>query len=230
MRFTKLKSMMRRLPAAALCAALCVSHVSAYSDTAKALGALPAADTTSAAIGMISTAANTAVGSVRTTEEMSQAKAEIEAKKAAEEAARKAAEEAARKAAEEAARKAALKYSPSYGRTVTRSSAYSVTEAIQVNGKAMGNFKLTFYCACSSCSGGYGAGTATGTRCTEGRTIAVDPRVIPLGSKVYIEGFGDFIAEDTGGAIKGNKIDIYLSDHSRCYALGVARANVYVMS
>ena len=94
----------------------------------------------------------------------------------------------------------------------------------------MGNFKLTFYCACRSCSGGYGNGTATGTTCTEGRTIAVDPRVIPLGSKVYIEGFGDFIAEDTGGAIKGNKIDIYLNDHSRCYALGVARANVYVMS
>ena len=230
MRLMNLKTLMRRLPAAALCAALCVSRVSAYSGAAKALDAVPAADTTSAAIGMISTAVNTAVGSVRTTEEMSQAKAEIEARKAAEEAARKAAEEAARKAAEEAARKAALVYQPTYGRTVSRSSAYSVTEAITVNGKAMGNFKLTFYCACASCSGGYGAGTATGTRCTEGRTIAVDPRVIPLGSKVYIEGFGDFIAEDTGGAIKGNKIDIYLNDHDRCYALGVAHAHVYVMS
>lgn len=222
MRLMNLKTLMRRLPAAALCAALCVSRVSAYSGAAKALNAVPAADTTSATIGMISTAVNTAVGSVRTTEEMSRAKAEIEA--------RKAAEEAARKAAEEAARKAALVYQPTYGRTVSRSSAYSVTEAITVNGKAMGNFKLTFYCACASCSGGYGAGTATGTRCTEGRTIAVDPRVIPLGSKVYIEGFGDFIAEDTGGAIKGNKIDIYLNDHDRCYALGVAHANVYVMS
>ena len=222
MRLMNLKTLMRRLPAAALCAALCVSRVSAYSGAAKALNAVPAADTTSAAIGMISTAVNTAVGSVRTTEEMSRAKAQIEA--------RKAAEEAARKAAEEAARKAALVYQPTYGRTVSRSSAYSVTEAITVNGKAMGNFKLTFYCACASCSGGYGAGTATGTRCTEGRTIAVDPRVIPLGSKVYIEGFGDFIAEDTGGAIKGNKIDIYLNDHDRCYALGVAHANVYVMS
>ncbi|MGM9611967.1 MAG: 3D domain-containing protein [Butyricicoccus sp.] len=230
MQFMSFKSMMRCLPAAALCAALCVSHVSAYNGSAKALGNLPASDTSSAAIGMISTAANTAVGSVRTTEEMSQAKAEVEAKKAAEEAARKAAEEAARKAAEEAARKAALKYTPTYGRTVTRSSAYSITETIEVNGKAMGNFKLTFYCACSSCSGGFGSNTATGVRCTEGRTIAVDPRVIPLGSKVYIEGFGDFIAEDTGGAIKGNRIDIYLNDHSRCYALGVARANVYVMS
>lgn len=238
MRFMKTGNLMRRLPAIALCAVLSVTHVSAYSSAAKALETLPAADTTApAAVGMISATRSATVGSVRTTEEMSQAKADLEAKKAAEEAARKAAEEAARKAREEAARKAAeearraaLKYTPTYGRTVTKSSAYSVTEAIQVNGKAMGSFKLTFYCACASCSGGYGAGTATGTRCTEGRTIAVDPRVIPLGSKVYIEGYGDFIAEDTGGAIKGNKIDIYLNDHSRCYALGVARANVYVMS
>lgn len=223
------KNLLRQVPAIALCAALGMSHVSAYSDSAAALSELPAADTTTAAIGMITSAEKSAVGSVRTTEEMTKAKEDLAAKKAAEEAARKAAEEAARKAAEEA-RLAALKYTPTYGRTVTRSSAYSVTEAIQVNGQAMGNFKLTFYCACSSCSGGYGDGTATGTRCTEGRTIAVDPRVIPLGSKVYIEGFGDFIAEDTGGAIKGNKIDIYLSDHDRCYELGVTSANVYLMS
>ena len=222
------KNLLRQVPAIALCAALGMSHVSAYSDSAAALSELPAADTTTAAIGMITSAEKSAVGSVRTTEEMTKAKEDLAAKKAAEEAARKAAEEAARKAAEEA-RLAALQYTPTYGRTVTRSSAYSVTEAIQVNGQVMGNFKLTFYCACSSCSGGYGDGTATGTRCTEGRTIAVDPRVIPLGSKVYIEGFGDFIAEDTGGAIKGNKIDILVSSHSRAYDLGVQYANVYLL-
>lgn len=227
MRFNK-KYLLRHVPALALCAAIGMSQVSAYSGSAQALSELSASDTTTAAIGMISSSEKMVVGSVRTTEELTKAKEDLAAKKAAEEAARKAAEEAARKAAEEA-RLAALKYTPTYGRTVTRSSAYSVTEAIQVNGTAMGNFKLTFYCACSSCSGGYGAGTATGTRCTEGRTIAVDPRVIPLGSKVYIEGFGDFIAEDTGGAIKGNKIDIYLNDHDRCYAMGVTHANVYVM-
>ena len=58
MRLMNLKTLMRRLPAAALCAALCVSRVSAYSGAAKALDAVPAADTTSAAIGMISTAVN----------------------------------------------------------------------------------------------------------------------------------------------------------------------------
>jgi uncharacterized protein YabE (DUF348 family) len=47
-------------------------------------------------------------------------------------------------------------------------------------------------------------------------TIAVDPSVIPLGSKVYVDGYGYAIAADTGGAIRGNKIDIYLNSSSEC--------------
>lgn len=53
--------------------------------------------------------------------------------------------------------------------------------------------------------------TATGTKLTkDSKVVAVDPSVIPLGSKVYIEGFGTYTAADTGGAIKGNKIDIHM--------------------
>ncbi|GAB6169417.1 3D domain-containing protein [Clostridium carnis] len=55
-------------------------------------------------------------------------------------------------------------------------------------------------------------------------TIAVDPSVIPLGSKVFVEGYGYAIASDTGGAIKGNKIDLYLNTHEECIAFG--RQNV----
>ncbi len=71
---------------------------------------------------------------------------------------------------------------------------------------------------------GYGR-TATGRTATKG-VVAVDPSVIPLGTKVYIEGYGVAIAADTGGAIKGNKIDL-------CYdtvdeALGFGRRNVKV--
>ena len=51
-------------------------------------------------------------------------------------------------------------------------------------------------------------------------TIAVDPRVIPLGSKVYVEGYGYAIAADTGGAIKGNIIDVYLNSDSECRTWG----------
>lgn len=95
----------------------------------------------------------------------------------------------------------------------------------------LGNFKLTFYCPCSICCGAFSNGiTATGTTATQGRTIAVDKKKIPLGSQVYIEGYGWFTAEDTGGAIKGNRIDIFMSSHQAALNAGVQHANVYVSS
>ncbi|MBE3597125.1 MAG: DUF348 domain-containing protein [Hydrogenibacillus sp.] len=76
---------------------------------------------------------------------------------------------------------------------------------------------------------GYGM-TATGHRAKEGRTIAVDPDVIPLGSWVYIDGYGLFRAEDTGGAVKGKIIDIYFEDDHKADAFGYRRGNtVYVI-
>lgn len=61
-------------------------------------------------------------------------------------------------------------------------------------------------------------------------TIAVDPSVIPLGSKVYVDGYGYAIAADTGGAIKGNRIDIYLNSSSECNAWGVRSADLLVIA
>lgn len=72
--------------------------------------------------------------------------------------------------------------------------------------KMLKNVTLTAY---SSEEDGIGTRTASGTRVTEGRTIAVDKSVVPLGWWVYIEGIGFRKAEDTGGAIKGNKMDVY---------------------
>lgn len=72
--------------------------------------------------------------------------------------------------------------------------------------KVINNVSMTAYSAEES---GIGTRTASGTRVTEGRTIAVDPNVIPIGWWVYIEGVGFRRAEDTGGAIKGHKIDVY---------------------
>ena len=72
--------------------------------------------------------------------------------------------------------------------------------------KVLNNVSMTAY---SSEQPGIGTRTASGTRVTEGRTIAVDPNVIPIGWWVYIEGLGFRRAEDTGGAIKGNKVDVY---------------------
>ncbi|MEG6615360.1 3D domain-containing protein [Peptococcaceae bacterium 1198_IL3148] len=72
-----------------------------------------------------------------------------------------------------------------------------------------------------------GSMTYTETWPVAGRTIAVDPEVIPLGSHVWVEGFGWMIAEDTGGAIKGNIIDIYMD--TREEALQWGRRDVLVI-
>lgn len=61
-------------------------------------------------------------------------------------------------------------------------------------------------------------------------TIAVDPSVIPLGSKVYVDGYGYAIAADTGGAIRGNKIDIYLNSSSECSRWGRRSVNLLIVA
>lgn len=92
----------------------------------------------------------------------------------------------------------------------------------------MGEYSLTFYCPCAKCCGHANGNTASGTKPAEGRTIAVDRNKIPLGSKVYIEGWGTYIAEDTGGAIKSNRIDIFVNSHSKALQYGRKSARVWV--
>lgn len=92
--------------------------------------------------------------------------------------------------------------------------------------KMIKNVSMTAY---SSEEPGIGTKTASGTRVTEGRTIAVDPDVIPIGWWVYIEGLGFRRAEDTGGAIKGNKIDVYYDSLSHARNFGRKSRTVYVI-
>ena len=112
--------------------------------------------------------------------------------------------------------------------------AYGSGDIAEVNaepamyGTNLGEFKLTYYCACEICCDVETGITATGTPVVEGRTIAVDPTVIPYGTQVIINGH-IFTAEDCGGAIKGNRIDIYVNDHDRANALGVNYAEVYLL-
>ena len=95
----------------------------------------------------------------------------------------------------------------------------------------IGKFKITFYCPCRQCSDGWGHQTSSGAYATEGRTVAVDKRVIPHGTKLYIEGYGEFVAEDTGGGVKGHHIDVFLEDHKRCLddAHGEKYREVYII-
>lgn len=60
------------------------------------------------------------------------------------------------------------------------------------------------------------------------KVIAVDPSIIPLGSKVHVEGYGDAIAGDTGGAIKGNIIDIFMPTKEQALSWGRRTVKVYV--
>ena len=93
---------------------------------------------------------------------------------------------------------------------------------------SLGTFKLTAYCNCSKCCGKWAGGkTASGTTPTAGRTIAVDTSVIPFGTKVVING-NTYIAEDTGSAIKGNRIDVYFSSHQSALNFGKQSAEVFI--
>lgn len=94
--------------------------------------------------------------------------------------------------------------------------------------ESLGTFKLTAYCPCSKCCGEWADGiTYTGTIATADRTVAVDPSVIPLGSTLYINGQA-YIAEDIGGAIKKNRIDVFFDTHEEALEFGVLYANVSI--
>lgn len=96
---------------------------------------------------------------------------------------------------------------------------------------SLGTFTATAYSADYECCGKtpddplYGI-TATGTVATEGRTIAVDPSVIPYGTTVYIGGQA-YVAEDCGGAIKGNKVDIFFNSYEDALSFGVQEVQVW---
>ncbi|WP_066321895.1 G5 and 3D domain-containing protein [Bacillus sp. FJAT-29814] len=81
---------------------------------------------------------------------------------------------------------------------------------------------------CNGCSGR----TATGFDLRanpNAKIIAVDPRVIPLGTKVYVEGYGYAVAADTGGAIKGNKIDVFMSSKADAYRWGRKKVKIKIL-
>lgn len=121
--------------------------------------------------------------------------------------------------------------------TVPETKAEEVDKPKLVN---LGNFKLTAYCSCAKCCGEWAYNRpideygneivygSTGTRLTAGISIAVDPDVIPYGSNVVING-RVYSAHDTGGAINGNRIDVYFDNHQDALNFGVQYADVYIV-
>ena len=92
----------------------------------------------------------------------------------------------------------------------------------------LGKHVVTFYCS-NVCMPNKPCLTATSVTPTPGRTVAVDPKQIPLGSKIHVEGFGYLIAEDTGGAIKGKKLDIYTATCAEARKLAVKVLEVHLV-
>lgn len=102
----------------------------------------------------------------------------------------------------------------------------------------VGTFKATAYCPCVTCCGIWSAEhpdrigtdyiqrTTSGTVAEAGRTIAADWDVLPEGTVVVIKGH-PYTVEDTGGAIKGNRIDIFYDSHEAALEWGVREVEVY---
>ncbi|MDN3448991.1 3D domain-containing protein [Planococcus sp. APC 3906] len=114
---------------------------------------------------------------------------------------------------------------PAPAKTAAPVQASAPAPATQQAGKEMTVSATAYTAYCAGCSGT----TATGQDLRSNpnqKVIAVDPTVIPLGSKVWVEGYGTAIAGDTGGAIKGNKIDVFIPSQSA--ALEWGRKNITI--
>ncbi|RLL41694.1 DUF348 domain-containing protein [Oceanobacillus piezotolerans] len=106
--------------------------------------------------------------------------------------------------------------------------SHSNGEKVQTGGKTITMTASAFTSGCDGCSG-Y---TATGINLQanpNAKVIAVDPSVIPLGTKVWVEGYGEAIAGDTGGSIKGNRIDVHVPSKSDAYGWGVRKVKVKIL-
>ena len=110
-------------------------------------------------------------------------------------------------------------------KTITSRSSYTRTSG--TSGQS-GVYKVTAYCACKKCCGKTNGITASGTHATANRTIAT-PSTFKFGTKVVINGT-TYTVEDRGGAIQGNRIDIYMNTHAEALAFGVRYLYVEVLN
>ena len=92
-----------------------------------------------------------------------------------------------------------------------------------------GEYTIVAYCAEQYPHICGGNPTASGEPVTPGVTIAADPDVLPLGTRVYIEGIGERVVQDTGGAIRGHKIDLAVESHREAVEFGCKVAKIYIL-
>ena len=110
----------------------------------------------------------------------------------------------------------------------TKVTSRSLSRGSAVTTATSGRYKVTAYCACISCCGKTNGITASGTKATANRTIAA-PSTFAFGTQVVING-QTYTVEDRGGAIQGNRIDVYMNSHSEALAWGVRYLDVEVLN
>ncbi|MFD1032906.1 ubiquitin-like domain-containing protein [Metaplanococcus flavidus] len=140
----------------------------------------------------------------------------------------KASAPAQKKEAAPAQKKAAATSKPAATSTKTTKTSAPAQSAPASSSREFYVSATAYTAFCNGCSGI----TATGINLKANphlKVIAVDPSVIPLGSKVWVEGYGHAIAGDTGGAIKGNKIDLFMPDRSAALAFGRKQVKIKVL-
>ncbi|MGG5254528.1 ubiquitin-like domain-containing protein [Neobacillus sp. SM06] len=111
----------------------------------------------------------------------------------------------------------------------TKDLAYQVSRGEVSGGKELYVNTTAYTADCNGCSGN----TSTGINLRanpNAKVIAVDPSVIPLGTKVYVEGYGYAIAADTGGRIKGYKIDVFFSSKADAYRWGARKVKIKILN
>lgn len=97
------------------------------------------------------------------------------------------------------------------------------------NYKQVLNMTATAYAPGAADNGRWGSQTYVGTTVRKG-IAAVDPQVVPMGTKLWIEGYGYALAEDQGSAIKGNRIDLAFNDYNTAQDYGIQNVKVYVLN
>lgn len=98
-------------------------------------------------------------------------------------------------------------------------------------------YEATAYCSCEKCCGSWALNrpdgivyTASGAVTEQGVTIAADWDVLPPGTVVYIDGLGERVVQDRGGAIKGNAVDVYFEDHDEALVFGRQTVRLYIVT
>lgn len=101
-----------------------------------------------------------------------------------------------------------------------------MVEPVGERWESLGKWKLSFYCPCRQCSSGWGHQTSSGATCVEGVTVAC--AILPAGTRVKIDGYGERIVQDTGAGVRGQHLDVFMESHSECLRHGLKYREVWV--